>query len=178
MIKLLALVRARKAHPYFWRHVDFHGAVPEQRPDLGPCWLWLGHLDKDGYGLASFEGKTCRVHRVSYELLVASLDDIDPSRPAFSITIDHICRVRRCVNPDHMEPVPSATNVARGIAGKVRGQTMSARTHCPRGHEYSGSNLYVGPDGKRRCVACNRADGARRRAAKRQSPRLRIVAKG
>lgn len=168
MIKLLVIARSRKANDRFWRKVSFNGPVPAHRPELGPCWIWRAARDKDGYGLFQMAGKCHRAHRVAYELLVGPLTERDPSRPAFSITIDHLCRNRACVNPGHMEMVPNAENIRRGTAGKMSGLRMSAKEFCPAGHPYSGPNLYVGPDGKRRCRACNRASHGGRMKSRRK----------
>jgi len=83
------------------------------------CWLWQGPLSPNGYGRTS----KWYAHRAMYEILMGPI----PPR----LVIDHLCRVRRCVNPDHMEVVTRGENV-------LRGETVSARaarqTHCKRGH--------------------------------------------
>lgn len=99
------------------------------------------------------EKVTRAAHRVAYEALVAPI--------AAGLQLDHLCRVRRCVNPAHVEPVTQAENLRRG-------ETITARavaaTHCPQGHPYSGENLYVNPEGHRHCRQCARDRNARRRA--------------
>lgn len=122
----------------------------------GEHWLWLGEVDKDGHGLCRVDGQKRRVHRVVYELLIGPIPEGD--------VLDHVCRVRQCVNPIHVEPVAHAVNVKRG--------GPSTRTHCPRGHPYDAENthIYITKQGwrERTCRTCKRAsDKARREAKKR-----------
>lgn len=118
------------------------------RDDRG-CWIWTGARQSRGYGSAAIPGtnRTTLAHRAIYELLVGTI-------PA-GLTLDHLCRVKVCVNPDHLEPVSRAENVRRGPGA------MSKRTHCPQGHPYSGSNLYVHPRGSRECRTCRAMRKAR-----------------
>ena len=130
----------------FWAKVDKNGPIPAHRPDLGACWIWLGAINKAGYGHAWNGQKVCRAHRLSYELLVGKFP---PKKMS-----DHLCRVRRCVNPEHIEPVTNRQNVLRGnspIAGYAK------QTQCKRGHPYTARNTYfykskVGRD----CRICRR----------------------
>ena len=78
-------------------------------PNSG-CWLYLGPLQPDGYGGITFNGKTCRAHRVSYTIFKG---EIPPG-----LELDHLCRVRCCVNPDHLEPVSRLVNVRREIKAR------------------------------------------------------------
>lgn len=66
--------------------------------------------------------------------------------------LDHKCRTRCCVNPNHLEPVTYKENSQRGLTGINK----SSKTHCPKGHLYSGDNLYIKPNGGRDCKACRR----------------------
>jgi hypothetical protein len=107
------------------------------------CWLWTGAKTSRGYANFTVDGRTTYAHRASYEHFVSPVPD--------GMVLDHLCRVRGCVNPDHLEPVSHAMNVARGEGG----QHNAIKTHCPRGHEYAGGNLYVQPStGGRKCRAC------------------------
>jgi hypothetical protein len=118
----------------------------EMTQKSGSCWLWTGGLTRDGYGVFWVNRKQRRpAHRWSYEHFVGPIPE--------GLQIDHLCRVRRCVNPDHLEPVTNRENI-------LRGDTFAAangrKTHCPKGHPYEGENLYE-IRGERRCRACNRA---------------------
>lgn len=100
-------VRRPSPEGRFWSKVDKAGPLPKWAPFLGPCWLWTGHLDR--YGYANFglgKHRMVKVHRFAYELLVGPIPE--------GLEIDHLCRVRHCVNPAHMEPVTHAENMARG----------------------------------------------------------------
>ena len=133
----------------FWAKVD--------SPTGGHCWEWIGWKES-GYGRFNFGGRGQKVqaHRFAYEVLVGPIPD--------GLDLDHRCRVRHCVNPNHLEPVTNAENHRRGMGMVVGGLRQLAKTHCPREHEYSGENLYVDPKGRhRRCRAC---DASRHRQAR------------
>ena len=118
------------------------------------CWLWTGFKKKAGYGRFGYDGKVQYAHRVSYGVLKGPLP---PFRHG-GLELDHLCRNRSCVNPEHCELVTHKLNVNRGIAGEVNGRRSAAKTHCPQGHEYSGDNLYISPtNGGRICKACQAA---------------------
>ncbi len=106
------------------------------------CWLWTGSTYFNGYGSFFFEGKSIRAHRYSYVRAKGKIPD--------GLQIDHLCRVRCCVNPDHLEAVTAKKNINRGRNYK------SEKTHCPRGHPYSGANLLITKPGSRQCRACHR----------------------
>jgi len=125
-------------------------------PNTG-CWLWLGALDTPGYGQVRQRGKMLMAHRVAYERWVGEV-------PA-GLHVDHLCRQRCCVNPEHLEPVTNAENLRRGISHN------RARTHCRAGHEFDEKNTYATPDGRRECRSCHR-DRDRRRRARRRELRL------
>lgn len=116
------------------------------------CWIWTAHRDKDGYGTFYYtELKTDRAHRIAYLTIKGDI--------ASGLVIDHLCRVRNCVNPEHLEPVTSAENTNRGIdvgvlGGKINAEMQRSKTHCPKGHPYSGENLGVSPQNKRYCKEC------------------------
>lgn len=115
------------------------------------CWLWTGALDQDGYGFLNISEKSVRAHRWSYELNVGPIPD--------GLVIDHLCRVRHCVNPAHLEPVTNGENVMRG---EGLAPTLARVTHCPQGHEYNEENTYVKPGGRnhRACRVCMNARSA------------------
>lgn len=111
----------------------------------GGCWVWTGSRDPNGYGQIAVDGRPRKAHRVAYAALVGPIPD--------GLQLDHLCRVRACVNPDHLEPVTLRENVARGT-GKAAVVLRTGR--CQRGHDMSpGSpNAHVCPDGGRYCRAC------------------------
>ncbi len=121
------------------------------------CYLWLGTILKDGYGIFWFNGKNVLAHRYSY---VQSNGTIPPG-----LQLDHKCRVRCCVNPDHLEPVTCKENILRGLAPKIARERQLSKTHCPHGHPYSGKNLILRKNGKRQCRECVRIINARRSCA-------------
>jgi hypothetical protein len=113
--------------------------------DAGDCWQWTDSLATNGYGAFRTPSGSVRAHRWAYEHLVGPIPD--------GLQLDHLCRNRGCVNPDHLEPVTLGENVRRGAAGAH----LRARTHCPQGHEYTPENTYVRAGNRRRCRECDRA---------------------
>lgn len=106
------------------------------------CWLYAGYKSDLGYGQLWVNRKRYIVHRLSYETFVAPIPD--------GLLIDHLCSVRHCINPDHLEPVTARVNTLRGqgvLANK-------RKTHCPKGHEYSADNTSYNSRGWRVCKAC------------------------
>lgn len=106
------------------------------------CWLWTGYRDAGGYGLISLGGRRgskYRVHRVVYTLMAGQIPE--------GLDLDHLCSVRNCCNPAHLEPVTRAENMRRW---------KRARTHCKRGHEYTPENSHVDGKGARECRLCRR----------------------
>lgn len=137
----------------FWRSVD-------QTP--GACWAWRGGIVKGGYGRfvarsAAWKPDGHRAHRVAWELLRGPV-------PA-GLQLDHVCRNRLCVNPDHLEIVTNKVNVLRGVSPAA---INARRTHCRNGHAFSVANTRIGRGGgKRICRACSRIRAAIRYARKR-----------
>jgi len=84
------------------------GAPPAHRPDLGDCWLWTAAKNEDGYGIFKVDGAVTRSHIWSYVFHVGPVPD--------RLELDHLCRVRACANPWHLEPVTHAENVRRATA--------------------------------------------------------------
>jgi hypothetical protein len=141
-----ALLRGRRGAPprgvtdvdRFWSYVD---VTPY-------CWEWAGLRDRDGYGESQHAGRKRKAHRVAYELLVGPI--------LKGSDLDHLCRNKRCVNPDHLEPVTKAENNRRARA---------TRTHCPQGHERTPENTYTRKDtGATMCYRCVLERGRARNA--------------
>ena len=143
----------------FFRHVAATGNACE-------CWLWSGDTARSGYGRFRVARKLLAAHRVSYEILVG---DIPPG-----LQLDHLCEVRGCVNPWHLEPVTQAENIRRAQCGKVT--PLDARTPtCRKGHVYDEANTYYIQKSEaavtRRCRACQR-EAARGYYAGKIGPRI------
>lgn len=119
----------------FMRHVEM---VTESG-----CWIWTGGLSS-GYGNFHNGFTQCMAHRFSYESYRGPI--------ANGMDIDHLCRVRCCVNPWHLEVVTRRENVLRGIGPCA---INAKKLHCVNGHELAGDNLYIW-SGKRRCKSCRR----------------------
>jgi hypothetical protein len=122
------------------------------------CHLWTGATNGDGYGRFHLDGVNRKAHQVAYEMAKG------PIPPG--MMLDHLCRVRNCCNPEHLEAVTARTNVLRGTAPSAGHAT---KTHCKHGHLISGSNLIAAVNGaRRRCRACNAAEVRARRLKQRQ----------
>jgi len=113
------------------------------------CWLWAGYKERNGYGRLFFQGVRVSAHRFAYELTRGKIPK--------GLTIDHLCRVRHCVNPHHMEAVPNGVNVLRGVGLTAQN---ARKTHCPQGHLYSSAR---NGQGRRDCHVCRREQYRRRR---------------
>ncbi len=119
------------------------------------CWLWKASLNRDGYGHVRVDGKTWLAHRYAYALANGAI----PS----GLTLDHLCRVRHCVRPDHLEPVTHAENCLRGVGAPAQN---ARKTHCPLGHALSGPNLAQRIKA-RVCRTCERSESRRYKARRR-----------
>jgi hypothetical protein len=126
------------------------------------CYVWIDlSLKNDGYGQVTHSGRKWSAHKLSYVLAKGPVPD--------GLVLDHLCRVRCCINPDHLEPVTDAVNVARGISAQTTKARRAAQTHCPNGHEYTVANTRISPLGGKKCRACQRDLTRKYRAAERGS---------
>lgn len=109
------------------------------------CWIWDGCLNSWGYGRFNVGEEYVAAHRFAYTQFKGPIPD--------GLTIDHLCRNRNCVNPNHLEAVTVKVNVLRGNTIQA---LNASKTHCKRGHEFTPENTYNQPGGGRMCKACHR----------------------
>lgn len=121
--------------------------------DESGCWFWTGTINRKGYGMFWPTANGTPAHRWSYEHYVGPIPE--------GLQLDHLCRVRRCVNPAHLEPVTAKENQVRSPFDPA------ARTHCRQGHAFDEENTYRPPDGRRVCRACASQARAAHEAKKR-----------
>lgn len=145
----------------FWSKVDA----------AGDCWEWSGGHTSQGYGEVTRGGRLQLAHRYAYELLVGPIP--------VGLQIDHLCRNRGCLNPDHLEPVSRRTNLMRSWVGA---SAVNARkTACPKGHAYDEANTMRvrRPQGgwARRCRVCSNENRRQWEAERRRVLRLHIRVK-
>jgi hypothetical protein len=131
----------------FWEYVN----------KTDSCWLWTGRVAAGtGYGVLSINGRETYAHRLSYEIAYGEIPD--------GLVTDHLCRVRLCVRPDHLEAVTTRENVMRGVGPTA---INAQKTRCPKGHELTEANTYRRRDtknGLRQCLTCRNESNARSNA--------------
>lgn len=126
-----------QSFPRFWSKVAL--ANPND------CWNWTAGLF-DGYGEFRLNATMVRAHRLAYEILIGPIPN--------ALTIDHLCRNRKCVNPFHLEPVTHKENI-------LRGESFTA-INAAKTHPYSEENTYIQlphkshRNGGRVCRICSR----------------------
>lgn len=106
------------------------------------CILTLNKVQKTGYTFVTYKGKTIGTHRVSWELLNGSIPD--------GLVIDHLCKNRACIAPDHLRLVTQGENIRAGL------HSIDNRSHCNQGHPFIKENIMIRKSGKRECAECNR----------------------
>jgi hypothetical protein len=123
------------------------------------CWVWQGSLTVHGYGQFGYaRGKTGRAHKLAWEWQNGPVPD--------GLVLDHLCRNRACVRPEHLEPVTPRTNALRGIGPSA---INSRKRFCKRNHEFTADNTIIDSEGKRQCRECARAYSSAWGKAKRRA---------
>lgn len=128
-------------------------AFGEKVAPRGDCLVWLGYVLPNGYG----QHRRKYVHRIAYEEHVGKILP--------GLTIDHICKNRRCVNPDHLRMLPAGDN---SLLGSSPPALNKKKRYCSNGHSLDGDNILIihRPDGTRRkCRVCDRQAKQRKRDA-------------
>lgn len=156
----------------------FSAAIEARIIRTDTCWFWVGYVGNNGYGVIKRWGRPQIAHRLTYNAKYGAIPK--------GLELDHLCRNRCCVNPDHLEPVTHKVNNNRGVGISAQN---ARRTHCLKGHILFGNNLYIAKRlhgrTERHCVPCQR-DAVRRHRAKhriktkirRRALKIRIEARG
>lgn len=105
------------------------------------CVLWTGHVNHAGYGYISVKHRKKSVHRLAFSGFKGAIPE--------GLEIDHLCRVRNCVNPVHLEAVTHSENLLRSERRRI-----AIGDKCANGHTYSEETLYLRPDGRQVCKPC------------------------
>ena len=122
----------------FWSKVE---------KDPGGCWNWTASKYRNGYGSFWDGTRGVKAHRFSWEQINGVVHE--------GFELDHLCRNKECVNPQHLEAVTHRENIMRGDGPELLRQYYLSRTHCPLGHPYDNENTYIKPsNGGRQCRVC------------------------
>lgn len=135
-----------KKSPFSLRERIEQKIIPEP---MSGCWLWMGSIGSHGYAQVRVKEGTTVVHRILYIEKYGAIPE--------GLELDHLCRLRCCVNPEHLEPVTRRENIRRGVAPSAK---QMRQTHCKKGHLFTKENTqwYKTKYGVgRKCAACQSA---------------------
>ena len=121
----------------FWNKVQF----------TTDCWLWQSAKSPGGYGLIKHGDNMVGAHRVSYRIYKGEIPN--------GLQLDHLCRVRHCVNPAHLEAVTQKENIRRGETGHHDNHSNGKKIICKNGHSFSRENVIYYKN-RRMCRECGR----------------------
>lgn len=125
------------------------------RIDENGCWIWQGKPDAHGYGNMEWRCLRDKAHRWAYRAFMGPI-------PA-DLELDHLCRIKTCVNPEHLEAVTHRENILRGTSPSA---INAKKTRCKHGHDLAPGNTRVTSLGQRRCLKCEYLRGVKRRSKK------------
>jgi len=144
-------------------HEKFLSKVIAKEKD---CWRWSGFINNYGYGEMIINGKSYRTHRISFSIFNGELID--------GMVIDHICKNKSCINPDHLRQVTQKFNCLDNSSSPLA--ENSRKTHCKNGHELTEDNIYKKKNW-RCCLACKKIDHIRHNQKLKEKRRIAKLAK-
>lgn len=138
---------------------------PDEDEHQEDCWIWAGARLPRGYGRLGIDGRQFLAHRVSYALYRGEVPN--------DLLVCHTCDVPSCVNPDHLFLGTAQDNIRDAVNKGRQVPALKERTHCPRGHEYTEENTYIGnkPGAGRQCRVCRSIQSRKRTIAVRRGLR-------
>jgi len=153
-----------------WKFIKYGKTIPKGKliPKLEtPCWNWTGAINEKGYGVFHYDSGTFKAHRFVYEYLVDKITE--------GLELDHLCRNKKCVNPEHLKPKPHIENVRAGINGSDD-QWQRKKTHCKNGHKFTIKNTRITVRGIRVCIKCAVIHGKKSNERAKAKRKLMVIA--
>lgn len=127
-----------------------------KKVEVADCWYWLGTIQPNGYGKININGQNKLAHRFMWTYLVGPIPK--------DYQIDHLCKVKSCVNPDHLQPVTSQENIRRSSVAVAARNNFRLQAVCKNGHIRSSTNTKI-TNGYKRCLDCHYTWKAKRNNA-------------